>query len=138
MSDRRRLRPPPFPPPDSIWVWSAAHGHYHFREFNQYFLLNAFDQPVIPGYKQAFCLMDVERTDPSAPRLAGLYSCGDQGVSAGWSDVYSSGLPCQFIAIDNLVDGDYRLLATTNYKQHVQEDRFLEQAAGANIGDDPR
>ena len=64
-------RPPPFPPPSSVWVWSAAHDHFHFKEFNQYFLLNTHDQPVKPGFKQAFCLMDVERTDPSAPRTVG-------------------------------------------------------------------
>ena len=120
--------PPPQPPASSVWVWSAAHGHYHFRDFNQYFLLNTSDQPVIPGYKQAFCLMDIERTDPNAPRTTGQYHCGDQGVSAGWSDVYSSGLPCQFVIIDALPDGDYRLLATTNYKQHVQEARFLDNS----------
>ena len=120
--------PPPMPPPSSVWVWSAAHGHYHFKEFNQYFLLNGADQPVLPGYKQAFCLMDVERTDPNAPRVTGRYHCGDQGVSVGWSDVYTSALPCQFIILDALPDGDYRLLATTNFKQHVQEDRFLDNS----------
>jgi hypothetical protein len=120
--------PPPQPPPSSPWVWSPSHGHYHFREFNQYFLLNSSDQPVVPGFKQAFCLMDIERTDPAAPRTTGRYHCGDQGVSAGWSDVYSSGLPCQFVIIDGVPDGDYRLLATTNYKQLVQEDRFLDNS----------
>lgn len=120
--------PPPNPPPDSVWVWSVSHGHYHFKEFNQYFLLDTTDRSVIPGYKQAFCLMDIERTDPNAPRTSARYNCGDQGVSAGWSDVYSSGLPCQFIAIDGLADGDYRLLATTNYKRHVQEDRYYDNS----------
>jgi hypothetical protein len=120
--------PPPYPPADSVWVWSASHDHYHYKEFNQYFLLNATDQAVIPGYKQAFCLMDIERIDPAAPRTSPRYHCGDQGVSAGWSDVYSSGLPCQFVIIDGLADGDYRLLATTDYKQHVQEDRYLDNS----------
>ena len=120
--------PPPFPPSSSVWVWSAAHGHFHFKDFNQYFLLDSQDQQVMPGFKQAFCLMDVERTNPSAPRTTGLYTCGDQGVSAGWSDVYTSSLPCQFIVIDGVPDGDYRLLATTNYKQLVPEDRFLDNS----------
>src|SRR3954447_22080868 len=72
--------PPPNPPPDSVWVWSVSHGHYHFKEFNQYFLLDTTDRPVIPGYKQAFCLMDIERTDPNAPRTSARYHFGDQGV----------------------------------------------------------
>ena len=73
--------PPPLPPPSSVWVWSAAHNYFHFKDFNQYFLLNTHDQPVKPGFKQAFCLMDVERTGPGAHRTVGRYSCGDQGVS---------------------------------------------------------
>jgi hypothetical protein len=112
----------------SIFVWSASHGHYHLKDFNQYKLLNAAGQEVMPGFKQAFCLMDVERTDPSAPRTNGFYTCGDQGVSIGWSDVYSSGLPCQFIVVDGVPDGDYRLLATTNYKQLIQEDRYNDNS----------
>lgn len=73
--------PPPLPPPSSVWVWSAAHNYFHFKDFKQYFLLNTHDQPVKPGFKQAFCLMDVERTGPGAHRTVGRYSCGDQGVS---------------------------------------------------------
>jgi hypothetical protein len=119
--------PPPYPPPTSLFVWSAAHGHYHIKEFNQYALLNTSDLPVMPGFKQAFCLMDIERIDPwAAPNPK--YTCGNQGVSAGWSDVYTSSLPCQFITIDGVPDGDYRLLATTDYKQHVQEDRYLDNS----------
>jgi hypothetical protein len=110
----------------SVFVWSASHGHYHLRDFNQYKLLNLLDQEVVPGFKQAFCLMDVEATDPGAG--SPKYTCSDQGVTAGWSDVYSSGLPCQFINIDGVPDGDYRLLATTNYKQIVKEDRYNDNS----------
>ena len=45
-----------------------------------------------------------------------------------WPDVYSSGLPCQFIVLDGVPDGVYRLLATTNYKQLVPDDRFLDNS----------
>ena len=97
--------PPPPPPPNSIWTWSQAHGHYHLKEFNDYRLLNISDQVVIPGFKQAFCLMDVERTDANAPRATGFYTCSNQGVSVGWSDVYTSSLPCQFIIIETTEHG---------------------------------
>ncbi len=124
--------PPPLPPPSSIFVWSQAHGHYHIRDFNQYELLNTSDQQVVPGFKQAFCLMDIERIEPWA-RANGQFTCSDQGVSAGWSDVYTSSLPCQFITIDGVPDGDYRLVATTNYKQIVQEDRYLDNSVVAGV-----
>ncbi len=117
----------------SIFVWSAAHGHYHLKDFNHYILLDTSDRLVVPGFKQAFCLMDIERTDPTAPRTTGFYTCSDQGVSAGWSDVYSSGLPCQYIIIDGVPDGDYRLVATTNYSQVVPEDRYLDNSVVAAL-----
>src|SRR5205814_1914704 len=63
-----------------------------------------------------------------APRATGFYTCSNQGVSVGWSDVYTSSLPCQFIIIDGLPDGDYRLLATTNQKPIVQEDRYYDNS----------
>ena len=117
--------PPPFVlPPNSPWVWSPGHGHYHLRDFNDYALLNLSDQPVRPGFKQAFCLMDIERTNPSAPRPTGFFTCSNQGVSAGWSDVYDSSLPCQFATVDGVADGEYRLLATTNVSGVAREDRL--------------
>ena len=67
----------------SLFVWSQSHGHYHLKDFNEYKLINTSDEEVKPGFKQAFCLVDVERTDPNAPRTTGLYTCSNQGVSAG-------------------------------------------------------
>src|SRR5450756_2404208 len=84
-------------------------------------------------FKQAFCLADIERTDPTAPRTTGRYTCADQGISVGWSDVYSAGLPCQFIVIDGVPDGHYRLLATTNHAAVVQEDRYLNNSVLAGV-----
>ena len=54
---------------------------FPLQGFQPVLFLHTHDQPVKPGFKQAFCLMDVERTDPGAPRTAGRYSGGDQGVS---------------------------------------------------------
>ncbi|MFJ9648901.1 lysyl oxidase family protein [Streptomyces sp. NPDC101206] len=117
--------PPPYElPPGSPWVWSTGHGHYHLRDFNEYSLLDMSDREVRPGLKQAFCLMDVERTNPNAPRPFGFYTCSNQGVSTGWSDVYSSSLPCQYIPIDGVPDGEYRLLASTNVSRVAREDRY--------------
>ena len=125
--------PPPPPVPPAPWEWSQAHGHYHIKDFNEYSLLSTSDQQVAPGFKQAFCLMDVERTNPSAPRTSGFYTCSNQGVSAGWSDVYDSTLPCQYIRIDGIPDGDYRLLATTNVSRVATEDRYLNNSVVVGI-----
>ena len=108
-----------------LFVWSAGHGHYHLRDFNEFLLFSANGGLATIGYKQAFCAIDIERIGPNAspnPRFADCNT--DQGISSGWADVYSSGLPCQYIVIDSVPNGDYTLQSTTNAKHVVGEDCF--------------
>lgn len=46
------------------------------------------------------------------------------GISSGWADLYNGGVPCQYIGIDNVTNGDYTLQSTTNAKHVVSEDCF--------------
>jgi len=108
-----------------LFVWSAAHGHYHLKDFNEFKMYNTSGQQVEVGHKQAFCLIDVERIHPLAVPNGKFEDCNaNQGISWGWADLYSSGLPCQYIVIDNLQDGDYTLQSTTNSKHVVTEDCY--------------
>ncbi len=58
------------------------------------------------GYKVAFCLMDFVHPE--------IYNCGNQGVAVGGHDEYHADLPCQFIEIDGIPDGEYVFEATAN------------------------
>lgn len=108
-----------------LFVWSAGHGHYHLRDFNEFLLFNANGALATIGYKQAFCAIDIERIGANASATARFANCNsDQGISSGWADVYSSGLPCQYIVIDTVPNGDYTLQSTTNAKHIVGEDCF--------------
>lgn len=108
-----------------LFVWSAGHGHYHLRDFNEFLLFRSNGTLATVGYKQAFCAIDIERISATASPSGRFHDCNsDQGISAGWADVYSSGLACQFIVIDGLPDGDYTLQSTTNSKHKVGEDCF--------------
>lgn len=108
-----------------LFVWSAGHGHYHLRDFNEFLLFDTQGELATIGYKQAFCAIDIERIDPNASASGRFHDCNsDQGISSGWADVYSSGLACQYIVIDNVPDGDYTLQSTTNAKHVVSEDCF--------------
>jgi hypothetical protein len=107
-----------------LFVWSAGHGHYHLRDFNEFLLFNAQGGLATIGYKQAFCAIDIEPIGPNAANARFANCNTDQGISAGWADVYNSSLPCQYIVIDNLPDGDYTLQSTTNSKHAVQEECF--------------
>jgi len=37
-----------------LFIWSAAHGHYHLKDFNEFNLFNTAGQKVEIGHKQAF------------------------------------------------------------------------------------
>ena len=112
-----------------LFVWSAGHGHYHLRDFNEFLFFDANGALATIGYKQAFCAIDIERIGPNASANARFANCNsDQGISSGWADVYSSGLPCQYIVIDNVPNGDYTLQSTTNAKHIVGEDCFGDNA----------
>lgn len=108
-----------------LFVWSSGHGHYHLKDFNEFLLFDAGGNLATVGYKQAFCAIDIERISPTASASARFSDCNsDQGISAGWADVYSAFLACQFIVIDGIPDGDYTLQSTTNAQHRVGEDCF--------------
>lgn len=108
-----------------LFVWSAGHGHYHLRDFNEFLLFDAQGALATIGYKQAFCAIDIERIGPNASATPRFADCNtDQGISSGWADVYNSGLACQYIVIDGVPDGDYTLQSTTNAKHVVGEACF--------------
>ena len=108
-----------------LFVWSAGHGHYHLKDFNEFLVFNTAGNLATVGYKQAFCAIDIERISPSASASPRFGDCNsDQGISAGWADVYSKFLACQFVVVDGLADGDYTLQSTTNAKHTVGEDCF--------------
>lgn len=86
------------PANSSMFEWGACHGHYHFRSFAQYRLLDSTGAVVRNGKKVGFCLMDITRIDTGANPSA-RYTCSHQGIQAGWADVYSSNLSGQWIDI---------------------------------------
>jgi hypothetical protein len=108
-----------------LFVWSPAHGHYHLKDFNEFLLFTSDGSLATVGYKQAFCAIDIERISPTASVTPNFTNCNsDQGISAGWADVYSAFLACQFIVIDGVPDGDYTLQSTTNAQHVAAEDCF--------------
>ena len=117
------------PPPEGnpFFEYHACHGHYHFKGFASSRLLDPEGNELRTGKKVSFCLLDSIRWERGA-RTSRRYNCGTQGIQAGWGDVYDSGLPGQWIEIDDLPAGDYQLevtvnpdliLAETNYDNNV-------------------
>ena len=66
----------------------------------------------IVGRKQGFCMMDISQVNASAPQ--GQYDCNNQGITAGWADIYDSSLECQYLDITGVPSGNYNLRLTVN------------------------
>lgn len=87
-----------------LFVCGESHGHAHFESFARNEIVDGDGTVVAQGRKYGFCLLDLNCPNPH-------YSCSYQGITAGCSDVYSAGLPCQYVDItdENLADGVYKL-----------------------------
>jgi hypothetical protein len=103
--------PPAMGVSEPPFEWSPCHNHHHFSGFASYELLDGTGV-VVSGHKQAFCILDTTRVTPGAPSQG--YTCVNQGMSKGWADVYSRGLPCQWVDITDVAAGTYTLRVRIN------------------------
>lgn len=99
------------------FAWSPAHGHYHVPGFAEYRLVDGTGT-VVTGHKQAFCLMD---SLPIESGIEGKYHCGNQGITAGWADVYTRSLDCQWVDITGVPGGSYTLEIEINPEGLLEE-----------------
>lgn len=115
--------------------YSSCHDHYHFRGYAEFRLVDAAGDDVAVGHKQAFCLLDSEpylTDDPTVGTVA-RYWCGFQGIQRGWSDVYHTGLPCQFIDITDTPPGTYTLRVELNSERRLEELRYDNNLAEVDV-----
>lgn len=110
------------PAGNPAFQYSACHDHYHYKGFADFQLVDADGNAVATGHKQAFCLMDTYKVSDDPTVAAGpKYHCGFQGIQRGWSDVYDTRLPCQFVDITDTPPGNYTLRIELNHDQTLEE-----------------
>ena len=107
-----------------LFQYSGCHNHYHIANLVKYRLLDLRGRPVVQAKKQGFCLRD------NYPYLAGTtnvakYDCVQQGITAGWQDVYDKGLECQWMDISGVRPGKYYLEVTVNPRRVFPESDYL-------------
>ncbi|HMP79080.1 MAG TPA: lysyl oxidase family protein [Pirellulaceae bacterium] len=96
------------------FTYHPGHGHIHFdgyaiHNLRQVTAGNGVGDIVATGGKISFCLIDITKYNQNAGPSR-YNSCGQvQGVTAGWSDVYSRNLADQWINISLVPDGEYWL-----------------------------
>lgn len=119
------LQPPsPTRRPD-LFEWSPCHGHYHFEGFATYALLDKAGNVVVPGRKQAYCMLDSHqaRSGPNFP-CTSKYTCERQGIQPGWSDIYSNDIDCQWLDVTGVPSGEYFIQVSVNPNRIFEELTF--------------
>jgi hypothetical protein len=121
--------PPPEERPD-LFLFSTCHGHYHFGGFATYELLDDADHVVVTGRKQAYCMEDtVQVAQGPEVGCSKIHDCYNQGIQAGWSDLYGNTLDCQWLDITDVTPGEYRLRVSLNPSHELQEVTFDNNTA---------
>jgi hypothetical protein len=121
-----------------------GHEHWHLKDAARYSLWNsARTAEVAPGQKVGFCLEDVDELDSSLPPVftddaigfcsADGYDGGGpnatsvrMGVTAGWRDVYHSGIAFQWVDVSDVPPGQYWLGA------EVDPDNLILESSESN------
>ncbi len=93
--------------------WDECHNHWHYKGYAEYVLFDTDGQLIPVGFKNGFCVMDLECSDGGIAQ----YGCSIMGISAGCGDIYGAGLSCQWIDITTVPDGDYTMVVRTNWDQ---------------------
>lgn len=110
-----------------LFVYSACHRHYHFKQAALYELLDPSGKVVKTGRKQGFCIEDTIPSAAGAPPKR--YDCNRQGIQVGWADWYPSVLDCQWIDVTDLPPGPYVLHVFWN-PERLMPDGSLENNEG--------
>jgi hypothetical protein len=111
-----------FPPIDSrpdLYVFDECHGHDHLKGFAGYELRDSRGQQVLTGRKQGFALVDITSYCTDAAPTA-FYD--PMGISPGWADIYSFDIPCQWVDITGLGDGEYTLRVAVDTSDILEEE----------------
>lgn len=102
--------------PDTVgdqFVYGACHGHWHYEGYAEYLLYDQNFQPVQSGFKNGFCVLDLECSGGGDAK----YGCNNMGISYGCGDIYDAGLSCQWIDITDVDTGKYTFIVRVNWDQ---------------------
>lgn len=88
-----------------------CHNHTHYKGYAEYKLYDANGIELPIGFKNGFCVMDLECSGGGNFQ----YGCSTMGISAGCGDIYSSGLDCQWIDVTDVDTGLYTFVNTANW-----------------------
>jgi Lysyl oxidase len=125
------------------YVASETHEHWHLLGFERYELRRATDGELFaPDRKTGFCLgdrFDAPRELPKEPPQAvWTQECGrggrallsvQEGISPGYGDDYVPALEGQYVVLDGVPAGRYRLVHRANPERALRESDYSNNSA---------
>ncbi len=93
------------------FTYDNCHGHFHYDGYAEYLLFDSDGTKLPIGFKNGFCVLDLECNMGGDAQ----YGCSYMGISSMCGDIYSSSLPCQWVDITDVADGDYHLVTRVNW-----------------------
>lgn len=102
--------------------WDQCHQHWHYEGYAAYELYDANNNPLPTGFKNGFCVMDLECPTTDMYK----FDCGTMGISAGCTDIYDALLPCQWLDITGLEAGEYTMVCKINWDESPDLNGRLE------------
>jgi hypothetical protein len=114
-----------------LFEFATCHNHHHFKNYALYQLVDANTGQVWKAAKRGFCMLDLEKykaysggaqpdNKPHFQNCGLIGVPGNQGISAGWSDIYIWKLGGQYFVLDGgdnqpvVPPGDYIIRITVN------------------------
>jgi len=116
----------------ALFEFSPCHGHHHLSSAASYGLFTSDGRSVNVARKQAFCLRDNSPYSSSSGPSNG-YDCDNQGITAGWEDIYPKNLDCQWLDITGLPAGAYTLRVTVNPSRVFAESNYGNNTASVTV-----
>lgn len=119
--------------PDTVgnqFIYDQCHNHWHYAGYAEYLLYDASNQPMQSGFKNGFCVLDLECDGGGQ----GKFSCSNMGITAGCGDIYDAALDCQWIDITDIDTGLYTLVVRVNWDQSPDKLGRYEKSYDNNWG----
>lgn len=119
--------------PDNVgnqFIYDQCHNHWHYAGYAEYLLYDVNNQPMQSGFKNGFCVLDLECDGGGQ----GKYSCSNMGITAGCGDIYDAGLDCQWIDITDIDTGLYTLVVRVNWDHSPDKLGRYEKSYDNNWG----
>jgi hypothetical protein len=124
------------------YVVSPDHRHWHLLGFQRYTLERRDGTTVVRDRKTGFCLGDryAFTEQPSARQYPGRCGLGQparlgitQGIAPGYGDAYAANLEGQYLRLNGVPAGTYRLVHRVNAGRPLRERRYDNNAAAVTL-----